>query len=63
MTLEEFVTKARLLVDDSGYDAAFKAKTLRDKLVFGLISNKACKDVFTFQQVYNLAKTEAPRPK
>jgi uncharacterized protein YihD (DUF1040 family) len=55
---------ARLLVDDSGYDAAFKDETLRDTLVFGLKSDKARKDAIakgnalTFQQVYNLAKKE-----
>jgi len=40
MPLEEFLTKARTLIDDSGYDAAFKDETLRDMLVFGLKSDK-----------------------
>ena len=30
MSLEEFITKACLLVDDSGYPAAVKQETLRD---------------------------------
>ena len=34
MPLEEFVTKACLLVDDSGYQEAVKEETLRDTLVF-----------------------------
>ena len=42
--LEEFVTEARLLIDDGGYDAAVKESTLRDRLVFGVESNKARKD-------------------
>ena len=64
MSLEEFLTKARTLVDDSGYDPAFKEETLRDTLVFGLKSDKVRKDAIskgnslTFQQVYDLAKTE-----
>lgn len=64
MPLEEFLTKARTLIDDSGYDAAFKDETLRDTLVFGLKSDKVRKDAIskgnslTFQQVYDLAKTE-----
>ena len=36
MPLEEFVTKAHLLVDDSGYPAAVKQETLIDTLVFNL---------------------------
>ena len=64
MSLEEFLTKARTLVDDCGYDPAFKEETLRDMLVFGLKSDKVRKDAIskgnslTFQQVYDLAKTE-----
>ena len=62
--LEELLTKARTLNDDSGYDPAFKEETLWDTLVFGLRSDKGKKDAiskrnsFTFQQVYDLAKTE-----
>ena len=33
MSLEEFVTKARLLVDDSGYPVAVKDESLRDKYI------------------------------
>ena len=64
MPLEEFLTKARTLIDDSGYDPAFKDETLRDTLIFGLKSDKVRKDAIskgnalTFQQVYDLAKTE-----
>ncbi|KAL9977016.1 hypothetical protein ACROYT_G014376 [Oculina patagonica] len=49
---------------DSGYDPAFKDETLRDTLIFGLKSDKVRKDAIskgnslTFQQVYDLAKTE-----
>ena len=62
--LEELLTKARTLNDDSGYDPAFNEETLWDTLVFGLRSDKGRKDAiskgnsFTFQQVYHLAKTE-----
>ena len=31
----EFLTKARTLGDDSGYDHALKEETLWDKLLFG----------------------------
>ena len=64
LPLEEFVTKARLLVDDSGYPAAVKDETLRDTLVFGLKSDKVRRDAIakgndlTFQQVYELAKVD-----
>ena len=59
MSLEEFLTKARTLVDDSGYDPAFKEETLRDTLVFGLKSDKVRKGAIskgnslTFQQLLN----------
>ena len=64
MSLEEFVTKAGLLVDDSGYPAAVKDESLRDTLVFGLRSDKVRRDAIakgnelTFQQVYELAKVD-----
>ena len=64
MSLEEFVTKARLLVDDSGYPEAVKQETLRDTLVFGLRSDKVRRDAIakgndlTFQQVYEFAKVD-----
>ena len=64
MPLEKFLTKARTLIDDSGYDPAFQEETLRDTLVFGLKSDKVRKDAIskgdalTFQQLYDLAKTE-----
>lgn len=64
MPVEEFVTKARSLVDDSGYDQSIKENTLRDTLVFGITSDKVRRDAIaignalTFQQVYNLAKVD-----
>ena len=64
MSLEEFVTKARLLVDDSRYPAAVKDESLRDTLVFSLKSDKVRRDAIgkgnelTFQQVYELAKVD-----
>ena len=64
MPLEEFLTKPRTLIDDSGYDPAFKVETLRDTLIFGMKSEKVRKDAIskgnslTFQQVYDLAKTD-----
>ena len=64
MPLEEFVTRARLLVDDSGYQEAVKEETLRDTLVFGLKSDKVRRDAIakgnalTFQQVYEFAKID-----
>ena len=64
MPLEEFVTKARLLIDDSGYSAEVKDETLRDTLVFGLKSDQVRRDAIklgntlTLKQVYDLAKVE-----
>ncbi|XP_077972709.1 uncharacterized protein LOC144427401 [Styela clava] len=63
-SLEEFVTKARSLIDESGYAATAVDETLRDTLVFGLKSDKVRKDaialgnMLTFKQIYDLAKTE-----
>ena len=62
--LEEFVTEARLLVEDGGYDLAAKENALRDTLVFGVASDKVRKDAIalgnslTFKQVYDLAKVD-----
>ena len=59
-SLEEFVTKATLLIDDRGYAQGMK-ETLRDTLVFGIGSDKARRDAIvirndiTFQQIYELA--------
>ena len=47
MPLEEFLTKARALIDDGGYDLAFKDDTVRDSLVFGLRSDKIRKDAIS----------------
>ena len=44
MPMEEFVTKAHLLVDHSAYQEAVKEETLRDTLVFGLKSDKIRRD-------------------
>ena len=62
--VEEFVTEARLLVEDGGYDPAAKENVLRDTPVFGVASNKVRKDAIalgnrlTFKQVYDLAKVD-----
>ena len=62
--LEEFVTEARLLVEDGSYGTAAIENTLRDTLVFGVASDKVRKDAIalgnglTFKQVYDLAKTD-----
>ena len=64
MPLEEFVTKARLLIEDGGYAAEVKDETLRDTLVFGLKSDQVRRDAIklgntlTLKQVYDLAKVE-----
>ena len=64
MPLEEFVTKARLLIEDGGYDPAAKKTTLRDTFVLGVTSDKVRKDAIalrnslTFKQVYDLAKVD-----
>ena len=64
MKLEEFITRARTLIDDSGYPAANREEMLRDTLVFGIKSDKVRRDAIaigndmTYQQVYDLAKTE-----
>ena len=64
MALEEFITRARTLIDDGGYDEAAKEETLRDTLVFGVKSDKARRDAIaignalTYTQIYDLAKTE-----
>ena len=44
MSLEEFVIKARLLIDDGGYISALRESTLWDTLVFGIKSDKVRKD-------------------
>ena len=64
MTLEEFITRARSLIEDSDYPAANRDEVFRDTLVFGLKSDKVRRDAIAigndlrYQQVYNLAKTE-----
>ena len=64
MSLEDFVTKAKGLFDESGYHQDFKEEMLRYTLVFGLNSDKARKDAIapgnklTFQQRLTKAKTE-----
>ena len=49
MTLEEFITRARLLIEDSGYPAGNRDEVLRDTLVFGLKSDKVRKDAIAIQ--------------
>ena len=64
MSLEDFITKAKGLINESRYHQDFKEEMLRDTLVFGLNSDKVRKDAIalgnklTFQQIYDLAKTE-----
>ena len=64
MTLEEFIMRARSLIEDHNYPAANRDEVLRDTLVFGLKSDKVRRDAIaignnlTYQLVYNLAKTE-----
>ena len=64
MKLEEFITRARTLIGDSGYPAANREEILRDTLVFGIKSDKVRRDAIAigndliYQQVYDLAKTE-----
>ena len=64
MSLEDFITKPKGLIDESGYHQDFKEEMLRDTLVFGLNSDKVRKDAIalgnklTFQHIYDLAKTE-----
>ena len=64
MCVEDFITKAKGLINESGYHQDFKEERLRDTLVSGLNSDKVRKDAIalgnklTFQQIYDLAKTE-----
>ena len=52
------------MVKDRGYDPAVKENTLRDTLVFGVVSDKVSKDAIalgnglTFKQIYDLAKVD-----
>lgn len=63
-SLKEFVTRARSLITDCGYAQGMKEEMLRDTLVYGIRSDKARRDAIaigndlTWQQVYELAKTE-----
>ena len=62
--LEEFVSEARLLVEDGGYDPGAKKNTLRHILVFGVASDKVRKDAIalgnslTFNQACELANVD-----
>ena len=64
MPLEEFITKAHLVVDYSGHEQVVKVSTLRDTLVGGVKYDRIWKDLIalgntlTFNQVYNLARVE-----
>ena len=64
MSLEDFITKPKGLIDESGYHQDFNEEMLRDTLVFGLNSDKVRKDAIalgnklTFQHIYDLAETE-----
>ena len=62
MKLEEFITRARTLIDDSGYPSANREEMLRDTLVFSITSDEVRRDAIaigndlTYQHVYDLAK-------
>ena len=64
MSLEDFITKAKGLIGESGYHQDFKEEMLRETLVFGLNSDKVRKEAIapenklTFQQRLTKAKTE-----
>ena len=64
MSLEEFLTRARTLIDEGGYEGDAKEEELRNVLVFGMNSDKARRDAIafgndlTFEAAYNMAKTE-----
>ena len=64
MTLEEFVTRSRTLIEEGGYEGDAKEEELRNVLVFGMKSDKARREAIgvgnnlTFEEVYALAKTE-----
>ena len=59
ISLEEFVIKARLLIDDGGYISAVRDSTLRNTLVFGLKSVRkdsiALGNTLIFRQVYDVS--------
>ena len=63
MTVEQFVTKARLIVEECNFPVGAKDKALRDTMVFGIKSEKVRRDAIdkgnnlSFNDVYALAKT------
>jgi hypothetical protein len=63
LNLEEFITQARTLIDESNYPQNTQTEMLRDALVFGLKSDKVRQEAIakgndlTYDQVYQLAKT------
>ena len=42
MTLEQFVTKATLLVDEAGYPARHKDRMVHDTLIAGISNDIVC---------------------
>ena len=44
MSLEDFITKAKGLINENGYHQNFNEEMLRHTLVFGLHSDKVRKD-------------------
>ena len=64
MTIEEFVTKAKRLVEEAGYPEQMKEEMMRDTMVFGVGSDQVRSDAIkigdtlTYQQIYNLAKID-----
>lgn len=61
VTVKEFVTKAKQLVEEAGYPEQMKEEIVRDTLVFGIESDQACRDAIKtadtlpYEQIYNLA--------
>lgn len=59
---EEFVTKAKQLVEEAGYPE--QEEMMRDTLVFGIEYDQVCRDAIkigdtlTYEQIYNLAKID-----
>lgn len=64
VTVKEFVTKAKQLVEEAGYPEQMKEEMVRDTLVFGIESDQACRDAIktadtlAYEQIYNLAKID-----
>ena len=62
LSLEEFLTRARTLIDDSGYGDNVKEEVLRDTLVFGVKSDKARREASVMTSHFNKSMNSR-RPK